>query len=149
RRQMHRRLAWSVAFALALHAPLARAETPPKLAEAEAAYLAVDFEGTKTLARDALVAGGNEPAATLRLYTLLGVAASALGDEETARAAFRYVVALDPQGHLDKALSPKIRSPYLEVRGQLSAGGELAPLEARLTHQGSKLALELTDPAGI
>jgi len=146
---MARRFGWVLAAGLALHAPPARAETPPTLARAEAAYVAVDFESTKTLAHDALWAGGNEPATTLRLYTLLGIAASALGDEETARAAFRYVVALDPRGHLDKALSPKIRGPYLEVRGQLGAGGELAPLEARLTHQAGKLGLELSDPAGV
>jgi len=144
----HLASALAVGLVLALTS-VARAEEPPTLARAEAAYVAVDFESTVSLAHDALVAGGNEPSSTLRLYTLLGIAAAALGDEATARDAFRHVVALDPQGHLDKTLSPKIRSPYLDVRGEVTAHGEIRPLQAYLTRQAQSLLVDLDDPVGI
>lgn len=143
------RLSPALALALTLlAAPPLRAEEAT-LARAEAAYLEVDFEATKKLAHDALQAGGNEPADTLRLYTLLGIACSALGEDDAAREAFSRVIALDPQGHLDKTLSPKIRAPYLEVRGQLTARGDLPPLDGRLTHESGALRLELVDPTAI
>ena len=94
----------------------ALADERATLERAEAAYAAVDFETARTESRAALAAGGHEPTDTLRLYTLLGISASALGDEDAARAAFRRVVALDPALRLDKSLSPKIRSPFLEFR---------------------------------
>jgi hypothetical protein len=127
----------------------ARADAGASLERAEAAYAAVDFDAARSLARDALAAGGNEPADTLRLYTLLGIAASALGDEDAARDAFRRVIALDPTLRLDKTLSPKIRSPFLETRGQLTARGDIHPLGAQLSRKGDRLELVLDDPAGI
>ncbi|HEV8549042.1 MAG TPA: hypothetical protein VGQ57_08440 [Polyangiaceae bacterium] len=145
----HRVVLLALAVAVVGHAPTLHAEEAPTLARAEAAYLEVDFESTERLSAGALEAGGNEPADTLRLYTLLGISASALGDETAARDAFRHVVALDPNGHLDKSLSPKVRAPYLEVRGQLSARGEIAALEAHLAREGGTQRIALTDPAGI
>src|SRR5262245_51490176 len=122
---MHSRLTFALGLGLSLvlASATARAEEQSPLARAEAAYVAVDFESTQSLAKDALVAGGNDPTSTLRIYTLLGISAAAMGDEAAAREAFRQVVALDPLGHLDKTLSPKIRSPYLDVRGEVTARG--------------------------
>jgi hypothetical protein len=137
-----------LAFTL-LAAPALHADEGASLARAEAAYLEVDFESTKRLAHDALHAGGNEPADTLRLYTLLGIASSALGEADAAREAFSRVIALDPQGRLDKTLSPKIRAPYLEIRGQLSARGDVPALEGHLTYDVGTLRLELVDPTAI
>jgi hypothetical protein len=132
-----------------LAAPALHADAGATLAGAEAAYLAVDFESTKTLAHDALHQGGNEPAETLRLYTLLGIASSALGEEDAAREAFGRAIALDPQRRLDQTLSPKIRAPYLEVRGQLTARGELPALVGRLIEEAGGLRVELVDPTAI
>jgi hypothetical protein len=138
-----------LALATLLASTTAVAEEGATLERAEAAYAGVDFEATHTLSRDALAAGGNEPAATLRLYTLLGIAAAALGDDAAARDAFRHVIAIDPAVRLDKTLSPKLRSPFLETRGQLTASGELAPLRARLLRTGGTAELTLSDPAGV
>lgn len=143
------RLTSVLAFALTLLAtPRLHAEEAT-LARAEAAYLDVDFESTKALAHDALHAGGHEAADTLRLYTLLGIASSALGEDDAAREAFSRVIALDPQGHLDKTLSPKLRAPYLEVRGQLMARGDLPALDGRVTNDTGALRLEVVDPTAI
>jgi len=126
-----------------------RAEEAGTLGAAEAAYLAVDFETTKTQSAVALERGGQSVKDTLRLYTLLGVSAAALDDNDMARDAFRHVIALDPAGRLDQSLSPKLRAPYLEVRGELSARGELPPLSARLVAREGTLSVALADPVGI
>jgi hypothetical protein len=127
----------------------ARAEPSAALAAAEAAYVAVDFEGTRSASENALNEGNHDPAETLRLYTLLGIATATLGQEAEAREAFRRVIGLDPDTGLDKDLSPKIRSPYLEVRGELSAKGQLRPLAAHAVRHGGRLFVELNDPANI
>ena len=132
-----------------LWACAAAAQPAATLDSAEAAYLAVDFDGTRTAARDALATGQNDRAATLRLYTLLGIANSAVGNDADARAAFRRVIALEPDARLDKTLSPKIRAPYLEVRGELTARGDVARLDATLTRRHGHLSFALRDPAAI
>lgn len=148
-----RRLANGASFALLLTSVLvphvAGAEESGTIAAAEAAYVAVDFDTTKTQCLAALERGRQSAHDTLRLYTLLGVSAAALDDDATARDAFRHVVALDPAGRLDQSLSPKLRAPYLEVRGELSARGELPPLSARLTAREGNLGLVLADRVGV
>jgi hypothetical protein len=138
-----------LAFATSLSGRASATEPTGTLAAAEAAYLEIDFEGTRQACSDALATGKNDPKDTLRLYTLLALSASALGDEEAARDAFRRVIAVEPEARLDQSLSPKIRAPYLEVRGELTARGELPKLEAHLSRRAQHLLLELTDPAAV
>src|SRR3954452_12992112 len=113
--------ATALGLMLACATTTARGETSSALAAAEAAYVAVDFDGTRSASENALNEGNHDPTETLRLYTLLGIATATLGQEAEAREAFRRVLGIDPEAGLDKELSPKIRSPYLEVRGELSA----------------------------
>jgi len=127
----------------------ARAEPSASLAAAEAAYLQIDFDATRAACDAALREGNHDAEETLRLYTLLGVAASSLGDEDAAKAAFRRVIAVNPEERFDQTLSPKTRAPFLEVRGELMAKGKLEPLRARLLRRGSHLVLELHDPADV
>jgi tetratricopeptide (TPR) repeat protein len=141
--------ALSAAVAYSLVATRASAEQTASLAAAEAAYLQIDFEGTSSACQAALKEGTHDSAETLRLYTLLGIAASSLGEESEAKEAFRRVIAIDPAAGLEKTLSPKVRAPYLEVRGDVMAKGELTPLHARLLRQAGHLALELDDPAEV
>lgn len=141
--------ATALGLMLAFGSVSARAEPSSALSAAEAAYVAVDFEGTRTAAENALNEGNHDPTETLRLYTLLGIASSTLGQEAEAREAFRRVIGIDPDAGLDKALSPKTRSPYLEMRGELAAKGKLTPLSARAVRHGGRLFVELNDPASI
>jgi hypothetical protein len=135
--------------ALILGSTRAAAEASGQLAAAEAAYAAVDFDGMRSASENALKEGNHDPAETLRLYTLLGIATSALGQEGEAREAFRRVIGLDPEAGLDKTLSPKVRAPYLEVRGELSAKGPLRPLGAHAVRRNGRLFVELVDGANI
>jgi len=145
----------SLAFALSLAlaatslAPAARAQTASGLVEVEAAYAEVDFERTRSLAREVLARGSSDPAETLSLYTLLGMSAAALGEDDEARSAFRVAIALDPAGRIDKNLSPKIRGPYLEARGALGTQGELKPLSGRLRRDGKLVRFEIDDPGSV
>jgi hypothetical protein len=141
--------ATALGLMLAFGSASARGETSSALAAAEAAYVAVDFEGTRSASENALNEGNHDPTETLRLYTLLGIATATLGQEAEAREAFRRVLGIDPDAGLDKELSPKIRSPYLEVRGELSAKGQLTPLSAHALRHGGRLFVELNDPASI
>jgi hypothetical protein len=127
----------------------AAAQEAGSLEEAEHAYADVDFERTRSLAREVLERGGNPHAATARLYLLWGTAAAALEHAEEARAAFRHLVAADPELRLDKNLSPKIRSPYLEARGSLALAQGRLPLEATLQRRGRELELSLRDSLSV
>lgn len=139
----------ALATLLVLQSATAFAEQSAALAAAEAAYVAIDFEGTRSAAENALNEGNHDPTETLRLYTLLGIATSALGQDNEAREAFRRVIAIDPNTDVDQRLSPKIRSPYLEVRGELAAKGKLAPLSASVVRRAGRLFVELEDPAAV
>jgi hypothetical protein len=139
----------ALAVVLALKSAPALAEQSSAYAAAEAAYVGVDFEGTRSASENALNEGNHDPAETLRLYTLLGIATSTLGQEGEAREAFRRVIGIDPDTGLDKNLSPKVRAPYLEVRGELSAKGKLEPLSARVERRSGRLFVALVDPANI
>jgi hypothetical protein len=143
-------LALCLTLALPLSARPAHAEAAPRIADVEAAYAEVDFERTRSLAREVLSRGKSEPRETLALYTLLGISAAALGEDDTARGAFRVAVALDPNARIDKNLSPKIRGPYLEARGSLGTRGELRALEAELWRDEKKrVRFTLHDPANV
>lgn len=140
-------LALSLTLAATMLGREAHAQGAATLAEVEAAYAEVDFERTRTLAREVLARGGNEPPATLSLYTLLGISSAALGEDDTARGAFRVAITLDPSGRIDKNLSPKIRGPYLEARGSLGTQGEVRPLSASVRRDGKRLRFEIDDAA--
>jgi hypothetical protein len=139
----------ALAALLVFRSATAFAEPSAAFAAAESAYSAIDFDGTRTAAENALNEGNHDPTETLRLYTLLGIATSALGQDSEAREAFRRVIAIDPNTDVDKTLSPKIRSPYLEVRGELSAKGKLTPLSANVVRRAGRLFVELNDPAAV
>ena len=128
--------------------PLSAQSTHP-LAAAEKAYAEVDFEKTHELALSALRRGGNEPDETKRLYTLLAISAAALDASDEAREAFRRVLAIDPTTRLDQSLSPRLRAPYLEARGELGSAGDARPLEVTLERSGRSFELELQDRATV
>jgi hypothetical protein len=142
-------LALCLTFALMAPIRSAHAEAAPTIAEVEGAYAEVDFERTRSLAREVLALGKSEPTETLGLYTLLGISAAALGEEDTARRAFRVAIALDPNARIEKNLSPKIRGPYLEARGSLGTQGELRALAAEIWRDGKRVRFALHDPANV
>lgn len=117
--------------------------------DAERAYQAVDFPSTHSLSQQALRAGGNPRQQTARLYVLMGIAASTLGDTEEAKQDFTVALAIDPELKLDKSLAPKIREPYLEAQGFWSAASERLTLSARPGRSADDLIVQLSDPAAL
>ena len=136
------------ALVLALCGPLtaAGAEGSAPLADAEAAYAEVDYEATQRLASAALTRGHNSSATTLRLLVLLGIAAAALDQPELARSSFRKALANDPNLKLDQQLSPKLRGPYLEAKGELARLPGSEALAVELEADGRSLQLQFKDP---
>ncbi len=139
---------WLILAALLLPTP-ARSETPPNLKDAERAYADVDFERTRQLSQGALEQGKNDHASTTRLYLLWATSAAALDHAEESRQAFRHVLAADPTLKLDKTLSPKIRAPYLEARGALTADDGKPPLQANLERKHGELELVARDDLNV
>jgi len=142
------RKSWLAAAALAallLSTPASWAQGSARLAEAQKAYAEVDYDRTRTLAREALQQGGNDRAATSELYLLWATAAAALDRAEEARSAFLCVLATNPDLKLERTLSPKIRAPYLEARGSASTRDGKAPLEVTLQRRKQELELGLRD----
>ncbi|RYZ05894.1 MAG: hypothetical protein EOO73_18450 [Myxococcales bacterium] len=130
-------------FALAGSA--AQAQSNPHLAEAQKAYASVDYEATRHEATVALEQGGNDRAATAELYLLLGTAAAALDEADEARLAFSHALAANPGLRLDRALSPKMRAPYQEARGNAMSADGKPPLDLGLERRGAELVLTLRD----
>jgi hypothetical protein len=129
-------------------APLsgARADDSAQLRSVEAAYTEVDFDATLRLAAAALERGRNSAPATLRLLVLRGIAAAALDEPELARSSFRSALAVDPKLKLDQELSPKLRGPYLEAKGELARLPGAEALAAELTAVEAGLRISLKDP---
>lgn len=143
--------AGAVAAALAISSLAttpARAEEDP-LKAAEAAYQKIDFDGTLENARKALKAGGNEPKRVARIYYLLGLAHATKQNPDEARDAFVRMIAIAPDMQIEKSLSPRLRSPYLEARGYWASRPEKLGAEPKLNVDDSKLIVGVTDPASM
>ncbi|WP_053238609.1 hypothetical protein [Sandaracinus amylolyticus] len=116
------------------------------LTAAEQAYTEVDFEQTLEHAGAALQAGGHTPDRLVRIYMLLGVSAAALGDAEGARDFFQRMLAVDPEAQLDDTVPPRLRAPYLEARGIVSARPEQLGVEVGIARAQSAIRVALIDP---
>lgn len=120
-----------------------------RLAHAQKAYAAVDYEATRRLAKEALEIGGNDLASTAELYLLWATAAAALERADEARTAFAFALATNPKLKLDRSLSPKIRGPYLEARGTASNSDGKAPLDLAIRRLNHDLELILRDRLSV
>ncbi|UJR84772.1 hypothetical protein [Sandaracinus amylolyticus] len=121
-------------------------EAVDPLTAAEQAYTEVDFEQTLEHAGAALQAGGHAPDRLVRIYMLLGVSAAALGDAEGARDFFQRMLAVDPEAQLDDTVPPRLRAPYLEARGIVSARPEQLGVEVGIARAQSAVRVALIDP---
>lgn len=129
-------------IALFLCVPVASAQ----LDDAEAAYLDVDFERTLNAAQAAINSGELEPGELARAYELLGVSAAALGDPDTARDCFLRMLSVDEERQLDDTVPPRLRAPFMEARGALTARPDRLHVEVVLARAYSALRVALTDP---
>ncbi len=139
-----RSLALAAALSFCLSATPAAAQSA--LAEAEEAYLEVDFDRTLSAAQSAMDSGELTPTELARAYELLGVAASALGDAATARDCFLRMLSIDEERELDDTVPPRLRAPFMEARGALTARPDRLGVEVVLARAYSALRVTLTDP---
>lgn len=142
---------WSgalIAAALCVSAPVF-AEGNPRLEEAQRAYSLVDYEGTRSAAKAGIEQGGNDATSTAELYLLWGTAAAALDQTDEARVAFTLALAANPELKLDRSVSPKIRGPYQEARGNVTSADGKAPLELTLQRKSHELLLTLRDRPNV
>lgn len=134
---------------LCLEVSQARAGSGDALEMAEQAYREVDFHSQLAEARRALEAGGNDPERLGRVYRLIGIAHAALDDRELARQAFLRLLALQPGAELDRSLSPRLRSPYLEARGYWDVASVRLGVDILTAGQEPGYGLGLRDPLGM
>lgn len=131
------------------HATSALGDIKDSLDAAEAAYAQVDLTTTHQIACEALERGGAAPPQTLRLHLLCGISAAALDKSEEARAEFVVALALRPNLRLERELSPKIRSPYLEAQGYWSRFEDRLLLEPAPIKSPAKVQFAVLDPAHL
>jgi len=127
----------------------ARSQADSTAKQAEVAYAAVDFDRTRELATAALIRGGNSVRQTERLYFLLGIADAALGQNAEARNAFIALLAINPDLHLDRTLSPKLRAPYAEALGFWRSSSARLAATATPNRSGDELLVEISDPVDM
>lgn len=140
-----KRIACLALFAWAIAAPAAAQGGPDLLRDADDAYSSVDFETARTAAANAIAAGGLSPTELVHAYQLVGVSASALGDAAAAREAFTMMVSIDPDARLDDTVPPRLRAPFLEARGAVSAHSRMSA-EVQLARAYGALRIALVDP---
>jgi hypothetical protein len=147
--QMNKMRLLRAVLAASLLATPAWADSNAGLAEAQKAYAEVDYENTRRLAKTALERGGNDRAATAQLYLLWGTSAAALEQADEARAAFLYVLSMDPELKLERSLSPKVRAPYLEARGAMAIHDDQSTLDVTLQRRQNQLEIGLLDAGHV
>jgi hypothetical protein len=128
--------------------PVAEVAAPPPsaLAQAEQAYLDVDFATALTAAQEALREGGHTPQELMRIYQLLGVCSAAEGHAERARDFFLRMLAIDPDAELDDTVPPRLRAPFLEARGIVGARPARLGAEVGIARAQSAVHVAFTDP---
>ncbi len=97
---------------------------------AERAYAALDYPAAIHHADQAIAHGALAHAALVRAYRVSAVAHAALEQTGPAKEAFRKLLTIDPEYELDRALSPKVQTPYFEARGDWRAESVHPGLEA-------------------
>lgn len=132
-----------------LHAPALQAQPRDPLAVAERAYLDVDFRTQRSEAKRALESGYNDAPRLVQLYRLLGLAEAALGDTAAAKHWFLRLLALEPDVELERLLSPRVRSPYLEARGFWDASTQRWGVEILWMNAERGLGVHISDPLGM
>ena len=135
-------------FLLAVASTAHAQSGPDLLQEADAAYSNVDFDTARAAASQAIETGGLSPTELVHAYQLVGVSASALGDNAAAREAFVMMVSIDPDVRLDDTVPPRLRAPFLEARGTV-AGHQRLSAEVQLARAYGALRIALTDPLGL
>jgi len=144
-------LALACAIVIDLSTVSTHAQTPSADASsrAEEAYGRIDFEATLAASTEAIAGGGLDASACARLYFLMGVARAALGQENESRDAFLRMLALDPERTVERALSPRLRAPYLEARGLLDARAERLTLTVDRVASTDTLVVRARDPVSF
>ena len=117
----------------------------PPLRRAEQAYRNIDFVVAGEAAMQAIREGGLGPSELARAYELHGTASAALGDDDAALSSFVRMLALDPDREV-RELSPALRAPYLQARGQVATMDELFSVEVTLSRPTSSVSVRLVDP---
>lgn len=128
------------AAALPLGAGMAKAQS---VVDADALWDEGELRQAREAYRRALDAGGLEPSQTAKAHLRIGIIAAAYGDDETANAAFRRALAIEPALPAPADLSPAQRDVFEEVRAQ-SRPIEVRALETERTAERVVLTARVT-----
>ncbi len=120
------------------------------LADAQRAYADVDYTKCRDEAAKALQGKGDRPA-RVDAYRFLGLCEAALGDTESAREAFKRMLAVDKDARLPDGLSPRFTSSFREAKGSFVTGAPLALVVDNETIDGGtkRLRLKVVDDLGM
>jgi hypothetical protein len=125
------------------------AQQSDPLTAAEQAYTNVDFEAAIRDAQRALERGGNDRARLARIYRILSISRAGMNDADGARQAYIRHLALEPDSHADRGLSPTMRAPLMEARGFFNDHPERMEIVARRVRDGAGVEVALADPVGM
>lgn len=155
---MSRLMAVTLTLAVALLASTAEAQNP-LIARGQEEYAELRFEEALQTLSAALVRAGNSRAQQATIYRLLAFTYLALGREEEAAGAYRYMLPIDPEFVPGEDVAPRTREFFGEVREQWEAEGRpgsgppppvaiqhRSPAEA-VRGEAVELTAEVEDPA--
>ncbi|WP_428265722.1 tetratricopeptide repeat protein [Haliangium sp.] len=124
---LRRALAPIAALALVASAlpSAARADDSPHLIEARQALEALRYRDALAALERAIQTGDNGPDEIRTAYRMLGEVHAALGERRDAEAAFRRLLALNPDAELGPGVSPKLARPFEAARDATREAGPI------------------------
>jgi hypothetical protein len=139
-------------LACAAWAAVARADNGA-IDSARAAYWAMDYEKSLSLAEGALKTTGLGHADYVEATRLRAMSLAAAGKGDAARDAFVVLLETSPDFELDPKLGPRFRAPYAEARAYWAAhkgagDGAGATLSVAYRSEDGALHAEVKDPRG-
>lgn len=150
---MIKRTLWCALFlSLAFPAAAQTEKGPNLLDQAEEALVNIDFEKAGDLAEKALKTGKlASPDQSSRARYLVGVGAASRDDMALAKESFRAAISINPDLPVDSSLGPKLNSPFLEARGELSVRKEYLSAEVAIEQSptGPVATVSVSDPVRV
>ena len=117
----------------------------PPLERAQRAYRNIDLVTASDSAMEAIESGTLSPSELVSAYEIHGTATAALGDDQVSKDSFTRMLALDPERSV-RDLSPALRAPYLQARGQISMLETPFGVDVGISRPSSSITVRLTDP---
>ncbi len=146
-------LSFGVLILVASPNAIARSSQTDKIIKkAVDAYADLDFEKALVFMKKAEAQTGNSRDQLSRIYEIMGICQSSLGQYDEARKTFLKLLSLDPSFRLGTEISPRVKRPFIELQKQSPSRFEVRLIPPAGAWKGKPISLSFEvvgDPANM